>query len=245
MIKFFRKIRENMIKENRVSKYILYAIGEIVLVVIGILIALSINNWNEHRKETHRTESIYNIIKTDLETDIEEIQLFLSDYDSVRKPVFETLLRDTLTQNDFIKNPNLSKGYRGYEDIQVNTRGYELFKNQPNNSVLEQELASEISQFYNDHLYEIAVAQQELSEEFTDNNRELKRRGLTKNYVLGRSNEAFFNYLINDIDAQNRLATYYLFYSIYANELKRFELDANNLISKIDAFLNKNDDKFL
>jgi hypothetical protein len=50
MIKFFRKIRQNMIKENRVSKYVLYAIGEIILVVIGILIALQINNWNEENK---------------------------------------------------------------------------------------------------------------------------------------------------------------------------------------------------
>ena len=50
MIKFFRKIRQNMIKENKVSKYLLYAIGEIILVVIGILIALSINNWNEQMK---------------------------------------------------------------------------------------------------------------------------------------------------------------------------------------------------
>ena len=46
MIKFFRKIRQQMIKENRVSKYILYAIGEILLVVIGILIALQFNAWN-------------------------------------------------------------------------------------------------------------------------------------------------------------------------------------------------------
>ena len=51
MIKFFRHIRKAMIKENRTSKYLLYAIGEIVLVVIGILIALSINNWNEGKIE--------------------------------------------------------------------------------------------------------------------------------------------------------------------------------------------------
>ena len=50
MIKFFRKIRQNMIKENKASKYLLYAIGEIVLVVKGILIALQINNWNEDKK---------------------------------------------------------------------------------------------------------------------------------------------------------------------------------------------------
>jgi hypothetical protein len=53
MIKFFRKIRQKMLTENKFSKYLLYAVGEIVLVVIGILIALSINNWNEGRKESN------------------------------------------------------------------------------------------------------------------------------------------------------------------------------------------------
>ena len=51
MIKFFRKIRQNLLLENKTGKYFKYAIGEIVLVVIGILLALSINNWNEDRKD--------------------------------------------------------------------------------------------------------------------------------------------------------------------------------------------------
>jgi len=51
MIKFFRKIRQSLITENKFSKYLLYAVGEIVLVVIGILIALQVNDWNENRKE--------------------------------------------------------------------------------------------------------------------------------------------------------------------------------------------------
>ncbi|BAO56771.1 DUF6090 family protein [Nonlabens marinus] len=50
MIKFFRNIRKNLLKEGKTTRYFKYAIGEIVLVVIGILIALSINNWNEERK---------------------------------------------------------------------------------------------------------------------------------------------------------------------------------------------------
>ena len=58
MLKFFRKIRQKMLTENKISKYFLYAIGEIVLVVIGILIALSVNNWNGNRKNK-LTESQY------------------------------------------------------------------------------------------------------------------------------------------------------------------------------------------
>ena len=50
MIKFFRKIRQKILTENKFSKYLLYAIGEIVLVVIGILIALQVNNLNEVEK---------------------------------------------------------------------------------------------------------------------------------------------------------------------------------------------------
>ncbi|RNC87986.1 MAG: hypothetical protein ED556_02005 [Winogradskyella sp.] len=50
MIKFFRRIRQKLVVENRFSKYLIYALGEIVLVVIGILIALQINNWNENNK---------------------------------------------------------------------------------------------------------------------------------------------------------------------------------------------------
>ena len=50
MIKFFRKIRQQLLAKNKVSSYLLYAVGEIVLVVIGILIALSINNWQQENQ---------------------------------------------------------------------------------------------------------------------------------------------------------------------------------------------------
>jgi hypothetical protein len=58
MINFFRKIRRGLLSENKFSKYLLYAIGEIILVVIGILIALQINNWNENRIND-KNEQIY------------------------------------------------------------------------------------------------------------------------------------------------------------------------------------------
>jgi len=71
MIKFFRKIRQKMLSESKFNKYLIYAIGEIILVVIGILIALSINNWNENRKTQNQlTLILYSLIE-DLNDDLE------------------------------------------------------------------------------------------------------------------------------------------------------------------------------
>ncbi len=74
MIKFFRKIRQNLVSEGKTVMYFKYAIGEIVLVVIGILIALSINNWNESRKQ--RAEEIETLknIKSDFVNAINEFE---------------------------------------------------------------------------------------------------------------------------------------------------------------------------
>ena len=73
MIKFFRKIRYNLMSENKTGKYLKYAIGEIVLVVIGILIALSINNWNEGRKNQRKARAHLEAIRADLIGDLEDI----------------------------------------------------------------------------------------------------------------------------------------------------------------------------
>ncbi len=70
MIPFFRKIRKKMADDNRPLKYMRYAIGEIVLVVVGILIALYINNWNENRLEKKEVANVLEQIKNELESDI-------------------------------------------------------------------------------------------------------------------------------------------------------------------------------
>jgi hypothetical protein len=74
MIKFFRKIRQNLLIENKTGKYFKYAVGEIVLVVIGILIALQVNNLNEQRKANDFEVKILKEIRSNLQTDLTEIR---------------------------------------------------------------------------------------------------------------------------------------------------------------------------
>ncbi|NNK81436.1 MAG: hypothetical protein HKO93_08045 [Flavobacteriales bacterium] len=69
MIKFFRRIRQRLLSESKFSKYLIYAIGEIILVVIGILIALQINTWNEERKDSQTASILAESLIADLNKD--------------------------------------------------------------------------------------------------------------------------------------------------------------------------------
>ena len=71
MIKFFRRIRQQLLSEGNTSKYLKYAIGEIILVVVGILIALQINNWNEKRKDRQLEKEFLIALKETLNRDLE------------------------------------------------------------------------------------------------------------------------------------------------------------------------------
>ncbi|MDT0558185.1 DUF6090 family protein [Ichthyenterobacterium sp. W332] len=75
MIKFFRHIRKSLIEKKQMGKYFKYAIGEIILVVIGILIALQINNWNQQQKENVFERKVLNEILSDTEEDIKQMKI--------------------------------------------------------------------------------------------------------------------------------------------------------------------------
>ncbi len=136
MIKFFRHIRKQLLTKNKFSKYILYAIGEIVLVVIGILIALQINNWNEKRIETERLNSILNIVKADLIKDTLNIIRPIKDYEDKKFILSKIIERensksslDSITELNFKKYEIFTKAISNYFLFDMNKRGIELLKN--------------------------------------------------------------------------------------------------------------------
>jgi Family of unknown function (DUF6090) len=109
MIKFFRKIRYDLMEKNKTGKYFKYAIGEIILVVIGILIALSINNWNEERKDNLQRITLLENLKSEYLINLEEINNRIQTVDTTLKyativirlmrPDYETLDEVQVTNN--------------------------------------------------------------------------------------------------------------------------------------------------
>jgi len=105
MIKFFRKIRYDLLEKNKTGKYFKYAIGEIVLVVIGILIALQINNWNENRKQKNKEIVILSSIQEALKQDKIRFERVIPANDRIRNSIdllLHTLERD-LSYHDSLK----------------------------------------------------------------------------------------------------------------------------------------------
>ncbi|MEO1484402.1 MAG: DUF6090 family protein [Bacteroidota bacterium] len=78
MSKIFGKIRQQLLKENRFSKYLMYVVGEVVLVVIGILIALQINNWSEARKQSAEEQRLLSALIEDFEENSIRIEAAIS-----------------------------------------------------------------------------------------------------------------------------------------------------------------------
>lgn len=100
MIKFFRKVRKKLLTENKIGKYLTYAIGEIFLVVIGILIALQINNWNQSLKNLKLELDYLNGIKSNLNDDISELERHFNR-DTIKFDAYTFLVR-TFNSSSFL-----------------------------------------------------------------------------------------------------------------------------------------------
>ncbi len=132
MLKFFRKIRQRLIAEQKISNYLLYALGEIVLVVIGILIALAINNANEQRIKREKEQVYLKGLKEEFETSklkLEELIRFNRNSYNAATEIVKIMGQK--------ENPSEQK----LSELFVTAFAYDIFFN-PNNSLLNEMINS-------------------------------------------------------------------------------------------------------
>jgi hypothetical protein len=148
MIKFFRTIRKKLVEQNKTGNYLKYAIGEIVLVVIGILIALQINNWNEYRKERKVEINILNEIYDNLNVDRTNLQLKIDETQSFKLANLKVLEH---LENKTPLNDSLNYYYarlNAYGTFRAVTAGYENLKSKGVDLIQNDSLRSSILQLY-------------------------------------------------------------------------------------------------
>ena len=149
MIKFFRHIRQNLIMENKTSKYLKYAIGEIVLVVIGILIALQINNWNENRKSKILEKKMLSELSKSLEDNcnvmIQDSLLRIS-WNTSSDIVIKTI-EHNLDYSDTL-NMHFQNARKPGTNLALSSSGYEGLKNLGFNIITSDELRNNIVELF-------------------------------------------------------------------------------------------------
>ena len=128
MLRFFRQIRQRLITDNKFSKYLLYAVGEILLVVIGILIAIQVDNWNEERQEKERLNKHLIELKSSLLKDIKDLRGF-EKVNLFRSRSINYVIKQTkgekLQDSDSLTNPTLILSLH-YGQIDKNAENDEL-----------------------------------------------------------------------------------------------------------------------
>ncbi len=153
MITFFRRLRQQLLSENKVTRYLFYAIGEILLVVIGILIALQINNWNEWRKDRVKEKIILNDLAQNIEINI---QTFHNDIDLLQEwnhssDIVIGALENKLDYSDTLKQHfHLARVTK--QDLFLSNIGYQAYKDQGLDIITNKTLSSEII-----NLYEVTI----------------------------------------------------------------------------------------
>ncbi len=243
MIKFFRNIRKSLLMENKTSKYLKYAIGEIILVVFGILIALQINNWNENRKEQQILKNIYALVAEDLKNDIDEITNIIKD-EEPRRLIINKILDGNMTEAEFKDCNRCISLIDGYPDWAVDQRGFNLLNNYSNNSSLkENSIQLMITQFYTKYLVEFSgddlIRSHNLEKNLFDWE---KNEPWYANFITHRDYSGYIDYAMNSQDFKNRIATYHsLHFEIYTSLLESFIKDANIIIQLINNKIKVND----
>ena len=231
MIKFFRKIRKKLIEQGKTAQYLKYAIGEIVLVVVGILIALSISNWNETRKSISSEKRYVTDLIQDLKSDsikLNEIDIFLKSK-SQSKAKIVTLLQENKVAIDSIGFHFINQWAVSGRFTPTNITIEELKNSGSLNVIRDVNLRRQIVSLYNSYSNEAFT-------EDTFNNQNIKLVDLAgayfKNLIEPTTDEIFI--ALEDNKFINGIQTNFTFTRL--NAINDLQTKCFNLIQNLEKY---------
>ncbi len=211
MFKFFRQLRQSYIFENKNSKYLKYAIGEIVLVVIGILIALQVNNWNEERIKQKAVKTALIQIQNELLGDLEE-SYDLTSFLEYKDSLIEKVLKNKVTELEYKTNGDLRFLITSSAGLTLNRDGFTGLMNIIDESkLIDSDLLNQLKGLYVDGNHNLEVVIDWYSNSVHEYNNELM-----KNYWWYSNRDVLIDSLVQDeLD-------YLMYDPIYKNRVARY-----------------------
>ena len=224
-----------MLTQNKFSKYLLYAIGEIILVVIGILIALSINNWNEKQKQDNQLNEIYLNVINDITNNIDRVNKVMIFLESKSK-MFSKIMHDSLVKDDVI-NGKAAYLITAYETLTIENSGFqELAKINTKDS-----LSIMLIKRQNYYLKYITRLELVVSINVSDALKDWRDNyAWFPELINGDLNNEAIDYFLNSKNYRNKIAYHYIVvYLDYLGVLKKFQIDMEQFRKELNQKLIK------
>ncbi len=192
-----------MLKNNKVTAYILYAVGEIILVMVGILLALQVNNWNEQRSQRKKLDNIIRIVQNDLKTDTILASRVITYYEDNLK-VSQRVLNPNFTRDSIVNCLQCRSLITVYRPLTLQNKGFTQIQNFANDNVKSDSLVADISALYTVLGELIKDSNTFVKDEVLENLAHFKKQEWFVGWASGQNNEDMFNYMASQ-DFKNRV----------------------------------------
>ena len=239
MLRFFRQIRQRLLTENKFSKYLLYAVGEILLVVIGILIALQVNNWNEERKTKQQLNDFLVEIQNDLSDDILKADQIIDSYIAKDSRLTKIRLNQVaLSEDRFYERTLPLKIIYEFESFRLQSKGYEgLIQNIDNIPKKYEKLKSQLNFIYVANRYDLESYNERVKENAYKNIDHLKNEEWSGDFWEGRFDDEMIEYFQGD-QYENETIHFFEDLGKFILHLVRFKIEAIDCYLEITRLLN-------
>ncbi|OIQ39144.1 MAG: hypothetical protein BM563_04860 [Bacteroidetes bacterium MedPE-SWsnd-G1] len=236
MIKFFRKIRQQLLSDNKFSKYLLYAIGEIVLVVIGIMIALNINAANERKINDREIRNILKEIQNDLEKDVQAANKVIDLYMSADSIQY-LILNDKYTFEDY-ENGSVEDLGTYYVSFIIQTNGFDnLMRNIDNLPEKYKHLLPELNDLYVTNKNYIDTSNDRIKKTVYDYLDFISRKPWAYDKILRKINREAIHYHLNDNYFKSHILNYMTDLNNILLSAIRHKIEALSTLNNIEEIL--------
>lgn len=240
MISVFRKIRQTMVKEKKVRNYILYALGEILLVMIGILLALQVNNYNEKRKLKSSINNTLRNISYDLETDTTFASNIIKFYEDNQK-YSQKIIKGEINMDNYKTCPECVSLVTVYRPFNIQTKGFDQLNTLVDNGNSEKDsLITDLTKFYSAFKPVIAKNNDRMEGIVMKNFNDFEQFPWFLDMAQGKFTEEMIKYFVESEDYKKRVASHaMLAVGNHLGAAKQYKLNAIHLLERINKRLDK------
>ena len=195
-------------EKNKISSYLLYAIGEVFLVMIGILLALQVNNWNQKRIQKNQLNGILLAVSNDLKTDTIMASQIIDHYELNNENSVK-ILKKEMTKEDFISCVTCRSLITIYKPFVIQIKGFDQLKNFTDQQGSQPDsLVTTITQFYTVFEKNIDDSNQFVKEEVLNNLNRYRDKSWFVGWTQGELTDEMIDYFMNDQEHLNRIAAH-------------------------------------